>query len=91
MKEGAIKEKKGLDFFLKNLVDLLKLLVATAYIDCTAYEATLRRIYDFCAYSNLLRTYSTTCVRKRLIAYVYGLCARGDFVRTIDICARKGT
>ena len=38
--EGARNEKKGLESlykFLKNLVDLLKLLVATAYIDCTAY------------------------------------------------------
>ena len=35
--EGARKEKKGLDFFLPfNLVYLLKLLVATAYIDCKA-------------------------------------------------------
>ena len=36
--EGARKEKKGLEFhfILKNLVDLLKSLVATAYIDCTA-------------------------------------------------------
>ena len=35
--EGARKEKKGLDFFLSfNLVYLLKLLVATAYIDCKA-------------------------------------------------------
>ena len=45
--EGARKEKKGLEslFFLKNLVDLLKSLVVTAYVDCTA----LRKIYDFCA------------------------------------------
>ena len=35
--EGARKEKKGLEsFFLKNLVNLLKSLVATAYVDCTA-------------------------------------------------------
>ena len=35
--EVARKEKKGLEsFFLKNLVDLLKSLVATAYVDCTA-------------------------------------------------------
>ena len=30
-----------------------------------------------------------TCARKQLIAYVYGLCARGDFVRTRYVCARK--
>ena len=35
--EGARKEKKGLEFiFFENLVDLLKSLVATAYVDCTA-------------------------------------------------------
>ena len=36
--EGARKEKKGLEFysFLKNLVNFLKSLVATAYVDCTA-------------------------------------------------------
>ena len=77
MKEGARKEKKGLDFFLKSLVDLLKLLVATAYVDCTAYAPCKRLCVEcttFCAYSNLLRTYSTTCARKQLIAYLYGLC-----------------
>ena len=36
-----------------------------------------------------MRTYSTTCARKRLIAYVYDLCARGDFVRTWYVFARK--
>ena len=41
--EGARKENKGLDFFcLKNLVDLLKSLVATAYVDCTAYAPCKR-------------------------------------------------
>ena len=37
--EGARKGKKGLEslyIFLKNLVNLLKSLVATAYVDCTA-------------------------------------------------------
>ena len=36
--EGSRKENKGLEYiyFLKNLVDLLKSLVATAYVDCTA-------------------------------------------------------
>ena len=41
VKEGARKENKGLEslfkLFLKNLVDLLKSLVATAYVECTAY------------------------------------------------------
>ena len=50
------KYKKGKErviiFFLKNLVDLLKLLVATAYVYCTACapcKQPLRRIYNFCA------------------------------------------
>ena len=36
--EGARKEKEGLEsiFLKKNLVDVLKSLVATAYVDCTA-------------------------------------------------------
>ena len=62
--EGARKEKKGFEslflfLFLKNLVDLLKLPVATAPCKriCVEY---------------------TTFARKRLIAYVYDLCARGD-------------
>ena len=40
--ESNRKEKKGLEsflFFLKNLVNLLKSLVATAYVDCTAYAS----------------------------------------------------
>ena len=41
VKEGARKENKGLEslfkLFLKNLVDLLKSLVATAYVECRAY------------------------------------------------------
>ena len=37
--EGTRKERKGLESFfvcLKNIVDLLKSLVATANVDCTA-------------------------------------------------------
>ena len=37
--KGNKKGKKGLDFFLKNLVDLLKLLVAIC----------VRRLYGLCA------------------------------------------
>ena len=41
--KGTRKEKKGLDlyFILKNLVDLLKSLVATTYVDCTAGAPSL--------------------------------------------------
>ena len=47
VKEGARKEKKGLEsfffFFLENLVDLLKSPVARAYVDCTL----MRPVSDF--------------------------------------------
>ena len=58
--EGARKEKKGLDFlfFYFNLVNLLKLLVATAHVDCTAYAS----VSNFAYYIQLLSV-------KRLIAY----------------------
>ena len=85
--EGARKEKKGLEplyIFLKNLVDLLKSLVATAYVDCTdcapckrlcveyttfACKATYCvRIVRLLRVSNLLRTY-TTCALGVTCAY----------------------
>ena len=83
--EGARKEKKGLEsFFLKNLVDLLKSLVATAYVDCTACAPCKRlcveyttfareatycvRIVQLLRVSNLLRTY-TTCALEATCAY----------------------
>ena len=85
--EGASKEKKGLDiylFILKNLVDVLKLLVATAYVDCTAcapykrlcveYTTFARkatycvRIVQLLRVSNLLPTY-TSCAIEATCAY----------------------
>ena len=83
--EGARKEKKGLEFyFLKNIVDLLKSLVATAYVDCTACATckqlcveytTFARKATYCVrivlilrVSNLLRTY-TTCALEATCAY----------------------
>ena len=85
MKEGAKKEKKGLEsLFFLNLVDLLKSLVATAYVDCTAYAPCKRlcveyttfarkatyfvRIVQILRVSDLLRTY-TTCALKATCAY----------------------
>ena len=49
--EGTRKEKKGLDFFLKNLVDLLKSLVATAYVDCTACAPCKRLCVEYTTFS----------------------------------------
>ena len=85
--EDARKEKKGLEslyIFLKNLVDLLKSLVVTAYIDCTACAPCKRlcveyttfaskanycvRILQLLRVSDLLRTY-TTCALEATCAY----------------------
>ena len=83
--EGARKEKKGLEFLIfLNLVDLLKLPVATAYVDCTAYAPCKRlcveymtfarkanycvRIVQLLRVSDLLRTY-TTCALEATCAY----------------------
>ena len=70
--------------FLKNLVDLLKTLVATAYVDCTACAPCQRlcveyttfarkatyfvRIVQLLSVSDLLRTY-TTCALEATCAY----------------------
>ena len=57
--EGTRKEKKRLDFFLKNLVDLLKSLVATAYIDCTACATCKRLCIEYTTFARK----ATYCVR----------------------------
>ena len=78
--EGTRKEKKGLEslFILKNLVDLLKLLVANAYVGCMACAPCKRLCVEY-----------TTFARKRLIAYLYDLCARGDLCVRCTSCARE--
>ena len=95
--EGTIKEKKGLDFFLKNLVDLLKSLVETAYVYCTACAPCKRlcveyttfarkatycvRIVQLLRVSDLLRTY-TTCALEATCAYDVHLVRVSDLLRT---------
>ena len=61
MKEGARKEKKGLEsfFFLKNLVDLLKSPVARAYVDCTAYAPYKQLCVEYTTFARI----ATYCVR----------------------------
>ena len=60
MKEGARKEKKGLEsFFIFNLVNLLKSLVATAYVDYTAYAPCKRLCVGYATFSHI----ATYCVR----------------------------
>ena len=84
VKKGARKEKKGLEsfFFLKNPVDLLKLPVARAYVDCTAYAPCKRlcveyttfarkaiycvRIVQLVRVSNLLLTYTACALETTL-------------------------
>ena len=78
--EGARNEKKGLESFFLNLVNLLKLPVATAYVDCTAY-APCKRL--FVEYTTFARE-ATYCVRIRLVR-------SRRLVRTMYICARKAT
>ena len=87
VKECARKEKEGLEslfFFWKNLVDLLKLPVETAYVDCTAYApckqlcveyTTFARKATYCVrivrlvrVSDLLHTYTTCAYDVRLCA-----------------------
>ena len=87
--EGARKENKGLDFwfFLKNLVDLLKSLVATAYIDCKvcAPYKQLRVEYTTLAHK------ATYCVCIVRLLCVSNLCARSDLCVQSTAFARKAT
>ena len=80
VKEGARKEKKGLEFlfFLKNLVDLVKSLVATAYVDCTAYAACKRLCVEYTTFARI----ATYCVR-----IVRLVCVRQKLVRSRQLCA----
>ena len=78
MKEGARKEEKGLDlFFLKNLVDLLKFLVATAYVDCTAYAPYKRLCVEYTTFARKV-TYCVCIVR---------LVRVSDLLRMYTACA----
>ena len=83
MKEGARKEKKGLDFFLflKNLVDLLKSPVATAYVDCTAYAPCKRLCVEYTTFERI----ATYCVR------IVRLVRVSDLLRTYTACALEAT
>ena len=100
--EGTRKEKKGLDFFLflKNLVDLLKSLVATAYVDCTVCAPSKRLCVEYTTFalkatyfvhilqllrvSDLLRTYTTRALE--------ATCASGvRLVRVSDLLCMYST
>ena len=101
MMEGTRKEKKGLEslyyVFLKNLVGLLKSLVATAYVDCTACASCKRLCVEYTTFarkatycvrivrlfrlSGLFRTY-TTCALKAACAYNVRLVRVSNLLRT---------
>ena len=82
VKEGSRKEKKGLEFyFLKNLVDLLKSLVATAYVDCTAYARCKRLCVEYTTFARI----ATYCVRLARLVRV------SDLLRTYTAGALEAT
>ena len=83
MKKGARKEKKGLEFylFLKNLIDLLKSIVATAYVDCTAYAPCKRLCVEYTTFARI----ATYCVR------IVRLVRVSDLLHTYTACALEAT
>ena len=83
MKEGARKEKKGLEslFILKNPVDLLKSPVVTAYVDCTAYAPCKRLCVEYTNFSRIA-TYFVRIVR---------LVRVSDLLRTYTACALEAS
>ena len=85
LSEGRCKKgKERVRIFIYlffNLVDLLKFLVATAYVDCTAY-APCKQL--FVEYSIFLRI-ATYCVR------IVQLVRVSDLLRTYTACALEAT
>ena len=83
VKEGAIKEKKGLESFfcLKNPVDLLKSLVPTAYVDCTAYAPCKRLCVEYTTFGHIV-TYFVRIVQ---------LVRVSDLLRTYTACVLEAT
>ena len=68
-------------FFLKNIVDLLKSLVATAYVDCTAYAPCERLCIEYTTFARI----ATYCVR------IVRLVRVSDLLRTYTACALEAT
>ena len=88
--EGTRKEKKGLEsifLFLKNLVDLLKLLVATAYVDCTASAPCKRLCVEYTTFARK----ATYCVRIVQLLRVSDLCAQSNLCVRSTTFVRKAT
>ena len=76
------RKRKGYNlFFLKNLVDSLKSLVATAYVDCTACAHCKRLCVEYTTFARK----ATYCVR------IVQLLRVSDVLRTYTTCAREAT
>ena len=81
MKKGARKEKKGLESFFLNLVDLLKSPVARAYVECTAFAPCKRLCVEYTTFARI----ATYCVR------IVRLVRVGDLLRTYTACVLEAT
>ena len=80
--EVAIKEKKGLEYFyFFYLVDLLKSLVATAYVDCTACAPCKRLCVEYTTFAHK----TTYCVHIVQLLHV------SDLLHTYTTCALEAT
>ena len=77
------RKRKGYNFyfFLKNLVNLLKSLVATAYVYCTAYAPCKRLCVEYTTFVRI----ATYCVR------IVQLVRVRDLLRTYTACALEAT
>ena len=83
LSEGRCKKGKERVIFLYilNLVDLLKSLVATAYVDCTAYALCKRLCVEYTTFA-CIATYSVRIVR---------LVRVSDLLRTYTACTLEAT
>ena len=71
------KERVRFFIFFENLVNLLKSLVATAYVDCTAYAPCKRLCVEYMTFARI----ATYCVR------IVRLVRVSDLLRTYTACA----
>ena len=87
------RHKKGKErvrifiFFLKNLVNLLKSLVAPAYVDCMACAPRKRLCVEYTTFARK----ATYCVRIAQFLHVSDLCAQSNLYVRSTTFARKAT
>ena len=77
LSEGRYKKGK------ERAVDLLKSLVATAYVDCTTYATCKRLCVEYATFARI----STYCERKVRLVRVSECCVRIRLVRLRRLCA----